>query len=86
MGKGITWDDMETCDESYAMTIHASLNERFHAGDIPELHRQNAMPNGSRNHSLDPLEPIYNVSLNSRRSGVSALSNSNSLYCRFQHS
>ena len=76
MGKGITWDDMETCNESYAMMIHASLNERFHAGDIPELHRQNAMPNGSRNHSLDPLEPIYNVSLNSRRSGVSALSNS----------
>ena len=56
-------------------------NEQFHAGDTPELCRQIAVPNGSRNHSLDPLEPIYNVSLNSGRSGESALSDSDSLSC-----
>ena len=70
--------------ESYAMTtpkIHVSQNEQFHAGDTPELRRQIAVPNGSRNHSLDPLEPIYNVSLNSGRSGESALSDSDSLSC-----
>ena len=56
-------------------------NEQFHAGDTPELRRQIAVPNGSRNHSLDPLEPIYNVSLNSGRSSESALSDSDSLSC-----
>ena len=63
--------------ESYAMTtprIHVSQNEQFHAGDTPELRQQIAVPNGSRNHSSDPLEPIYNVSINSGRSSESTLS------------
>ena len=51
-------------------SIHVSQNEQFHAGDVPEYSRQNGFPNGARS-QLDPLEPIYNVSMNTGHSGVS---------------
>ena len=69
-------------NETYEMKqpdIHVSPNKHFHSGDMPELRRQNARPNGSRNNSLDPLESIYNVSMISAVSGESALTDAGSL-------
>ena len=80
--------DVETGDgpnqpnEIYEMKqpeIHVSPNKQFHSGDTPELRRQNARPNGSKNNSLDPLESIYNVSMISAVSGESALTDDGSL-------
>ena len=69
-------------NETYEMKqpeIHMSPKKYFHARDTPTLCRQIARPNGSRNNSLDPLEPIYNVSMISAVSGESALTDDGSL-------
>ena len=69
-------------NETYEMKqpeIHMSAKFFFHARDTPTLCRQIARPNGSRNNSLDPLEPIYNVSMISAVSGESALTDDGSM-------
>ena len=77
-----TGDGSSQPNETYEMKqpeIHVPQNKQFHSGDTPELRRQNARPNGSKNNSLDPLEPIYNVSMISAVSGESALTDDGSL-------